>query len=279
MKLSMNQYFYLIFFGITLLIVSQIGWTQGQSEPHGLSGIERDGDNVKLNFVFCNHGQTECERQTLTDDDGVASIVAVLSELKREYICSGEGVTNADDEVPHGDQILGFIEDRIIHLQDYCQEAVCRSGDSRAILKLYGTDEPDIYLMEYCGEAVRESEDALEKLYSKNKLTYRDLDSLASLLDKAPYNSYIVSGQSTLKPVIAALGQRSAVVGPIAEHYRSVQIFGFKGSRYQYFADGLRKVSHRHRFCKGVSSGRLAGLISNNNSRPPSDSDDSTGWQ
>ena len=263
MRLSINWCLYLIFFG-TLLVINQIGWSQGQqgAQDYGLGGIERDGDSVKLQFLFCA-ANSSCERQTLTDDDGLASIVTVLSELKREYRC-GEGVTNADDEVPHWDQISNFIEDRIIQLQDHCQEAVCRS-DSRSTLETHGTNKK-IYLMEYCGEVIRKSEDAFEKLYveKENKITYRDLESLASLLDKAPYNLYEVSGQSTGRSIIGELGQESVVVGPIAEHHLSVQIFGATTSpNNRYFADGLRKVSHRHRFCKGVSSGRLAGLISN----------------
>ena len=271
MKLSIHQHFYFIFLMVTLAIISQIGWTQNQSEQYGLSGIERDGDNVKLNFVFCTPAQSECQRQTLTDDDGLASIVAVLSELKREYICSGEGVTNADDEVPHWDQISNFIEDRIIQLQDYCHESVCRS-DSRAILEVHGTDKPDVYLMEYCGEVIRESEKAFETLFSNNKPTYRDLNSLTSLLDKAPYNLYDVSGQRTAKSIIGELGQNSVVVGPIAEHHRSVQIFGARGSRYQYFVDGIRRENYNSggRSCGEAKSGRLAGLISNSDSRPVS---------
>ena len=118
-------------------------------------------------LFFCDPNQpSECRRQTLVDDDGLASIVAVLSEIKREYHCGDRGVTDVNDEVPDGDKIRDFIENRIFDLQDFCKESVC-NNDPLATLQVYGSDAPKVYLMEHCGELVRESEEIIDELYSE----------------------------------------------------------------------------------------------------------------
>ena len=244
MKLSMNWYL-LGFFGFVLFIISQIGWTQGQqSQNYGVRGIEKDGDNIKLHFVFCNSDEPEC-RQTLTDDDGLASIIAVLSELKREYGC-GEGITNVDDEVPNWDQILSFIEDRISRLQDSCHDAVCNANDPLSSLQLYGTNEPEIYLIDHCAQLIKKSEEYLQGFYSKDRVTYRDLEKLAGLLDKAPYNLYTVSGKSTAESAIASIHSGQSAIGQIARHHRTIQRDRVvsQDNQIQYFTEGRRKRSY-----------------------------------
>lgn len=267
MKTSINWYLYLIFFGFTLSVVSQIGWTQGQqtSQDYGMTGIERDGNNLKLHFVFCNSDEQEC-RQTLVDDDGLASVVAVLSELKREYHC-GQGVTNLDDEVPNWNQISVFLADHISRLQDSCQEAICESGDPLASLQLYGASQPDaVYLIDHCGQLIRESEEFLKENGSKNRVTYRDLEKLAGLLNKAAYSLYTVSGKDTAESVIAPsrYGQSSAI-GRIAQHHRRIHSDRvIEDDQIRYFTGGRRRRSYNHPSCRGVRSGRIAQLISSN---------------
>ena len=171
MRLSVNWYLCFISFGFIIFIMGQQSRSQNQQgfQEHGLTGIEKEGNNTRLHFVFCNPDQpSECRRQTLIDNDGLASIVAVLSEIKREYHCGDQGVTNTNDEVPRWNQIRGFIEDRIFDLQDFCKDSIC-NNDPLATRQVYGSDEPEVYLMEHCGEAVRESEEIIDELYSKNK--------------------------------------------------------------------------------------------------------------
>ena len=278
MKLSMKWYLlYVMCLGVTLLIAGQMSWSQGGGsfQEYGLTGIERDGDNVKLHFVFCDSDQSsECRRQTLTGDDGLASIVAVLSEIKREYHCGDQGVTNVDDEVPDWDQIKGFIEDRILALQDFCKESIC-NNDPLASLQVYGSDAPEVYLMEHCGELVRESKEIIEELDSKNRVTYKDLESLVGLLDKARYHLYTVSGKSTGESVIASIGNNRPNVGSIAQHHRSIRLLrrvDEKNRQIRYFTGGERRRPYHYPGCEGVRSGRVAELISNNNSPASSSS-------
>ena len=258
--------------------MNQQSWSQNQggSQEHGLTGIERDGNNVKLHFVFCESGQSECERQTLTDDDGLASVTAVLSELKREYYC-GPSVVNVNDEVPNWDQISTFIEDRLERSQDYCQEQVCNVGNPVAVVDVPGSDRPEVYLMEHCGQLIRQSEELIDELGSKDKVTYKDLEKLAGLLDKAAYSIYTVDGKSTGESIIG-LGS-SSNIGQVAQHHQRIQFLGLRArsrkkeyfNNHFTFASG-KKNSEPPSVCQGVGSGRLAGLIPSNSSSPASSS-------
>ena len=284
MRLSISWYLFFIF---TLLLANQTVWAQNQSRQefreYGLTGIERNGDNIQLHFIFCNPNQPDCSRQTLTDNDGLASIVAVLSEIKREYHCGSTGVTNERDAVPHWNQIKGFIEDQLIRSQDYCNQEICRINDP--VMTIHNVWEsasrqPKIYLMEHCGQLIRQSEEIIEEFDSNSRVTYQDLEELARLLDKATYSLYTVNGGSISKPVIVPLSASSDNIGEIARHHRKIQslrIFDEKNRERRYFTGGDDKRPYHYPGCEGVRSGRVGELISNTSSSPSSN--DTTGIQ
>ena len=141
MKLSIHLFLitFLVVFVINLLVVQArelrrsnnqaIVTSSGQSEQvnqseqvEGLTGVRGTSNgNIELDFDF-NCSSINCQ-STLHDDDGLASITTVLSEMQREGICDRSSVMDERD----WNVVKSFLKGRLEHLKNYCREKVCEA--------------------------------------------------------------------------------------------------------------------------------------------------------
>ena len=142
MRLSINLF--LVIF-LAIFTISQV--TQAQRPPvinkpiEGLTDVKTGTNgNMELEFTFkCDNSfstkelnnivnpdsgrqdSSEYCKSTLIDDDGLGSVTAVVSELRREIECQ-DHLSQADWNV-----IRSFLSERAEHLRSYCYKTICNS--------------------------------------------------------------------------------------------------------------------------------------------------------
>ena len=162
MKLS--THFYLMIFPV-VLIASQVAQAQVRPLPpsasrpvEGITGVRTGTNgNIELEFTFqCDNNSSQLFRKgatvitpgansqnspennycksTLTDDDGLASIVAVITEVQREIKCH-DAPSPAEWNI-----IKAFLKERAEHLRRYCHEVICNNQPNSEFREPGGSD-------------------------------------------------------------------------------------------------------------------------------------------
>ena len=249
----------------------------------GITGVRTGADgNIELDFRFaCNNNQARRQKttviivpggqprppspprinycpSTLIDDDGLGSVVAVLSEMRREAQCDHRNISAADWRV-----IRSFLEERVEHLKTYCHRVICNNGPNHAFRGQGGA--PDINIMEDCGRTTAHIEQFLRR---NNGSAYSQVAPLLQLFHEGQgqyrfpperYHSYatIHNGRqsNTLDSVLTRKNDNRT---PIANHHSKIKD-DTNVTTYFRTTYGLEGVLEG--LCHGVRQGRLADLL------------------
>ena len=224
-------------------------------QVEGITGVKTGKKgNMELNFDFdCD--SINC-RTTLYDDDGLASIIAVISEIRREARCDPSNTIRQQD----WDVIKSFLRERAEHLKNYCREKICQNPDTELSIGkgLYPTN-----IMEHCGHVVSIINPFLKHVDPSTpspinipRGTHESLhlsDSLYnSMEDVGEYHIYRVSPRPNPQNFVSGENVISTRETHIAEHHS--KIHSIKNTKSN--------------LCHGVWQGRLANLLGPLPSRP-----------
>ena len=258
----------------------------------GITGVRTGTDgNIELDFRFpCNNilrnkmrmrmteepsdnrpPQSNYCPSTLIDDDGMASIVAVLSEMRREAQCDNQNISSSDWRV-----IRSFLEERANRLKNYCQEAICKRDNNGNLNpnSLFGGigGAPNVNVMVECGRTVA----SIERFLSSHGNPYPQAHQLLKLFhDEGQSNSHpseryhiyntIHNGRQDNNVFDSVLTRKNDNRTPIANHHS-----GIKGNTNtkNYFTKNYFSQRISRDLCQGVRQGRLADLLRQRTQQP-----------
>ena len=223
--------------------------TSDQSnQVEGITSVKTGtSGNMELNFDFdCD--SINC-RTTLKDDDGLASIIAVISEIRREAKCDPSNNIKPQD----WNVIKSFLEERAEHLKNYCREKICQNPDTELSIGrgLYSTN-----IMEHCGHIasiinpfLKHVDPSTPSPINIPKGTHESLHISNSLYnsieDVGEYHIYRVSPRPNPQKFVSGENVISTRDTHIAEHHSKI-----------HSMEGVKS-----NLCHGVWQGRLANLL------------------
>ena len=247
------------------------------NEFEGITGIREGKDGkIELDFDF-NCNVLSC-KQTLHDTNGLASIVAVVSELEREYACKKSGVNIKD--MNWNLVIKPFLKERAKLLRDFCHEEVSKHPPFAAVTSLHAKP---MNIMKHCGDIVGNIQKFLDNPDTSNfcgeKKTENPppppptrlhcllpLSPLRNMLYNSPYHPYPVFYRPHPEGFNAQIGYISSGDSRIAMHHTNLRLLidrrgSSLDSRRISRLDSRRISREGSELCRGVKSGRLAELL------------------